>query len=61
MKSVQARAVLAYLDEKDTTRKQELKRLVRYENWKDDKRKSNALLQEWGIDMDTIGKYREGL
>ena len=61
MKSVQAKAVLAYLDEKDTTRKQELKRLVRYENWKDDKRKSNALLQEWGIDMDTIGKYKEGL
>ena len=61
MKSTQAKAVLAYLDEKDKTRKQELKRLVRYENWKDDKRKSNELLNGWGIDMDTIGKYKEGL
>ena len=61
MKSVQAKAVLAYLDEKDKTRKQELKRLVRYENWKDDERKSRELLDNWGIDMDTIGKYREGL
>jgi hypothetical protein len=61
MKSTQAKAVLAYLDEKDKTRKQELKRLVRYENWKDDKRKSRELLDGWGIDMDTIGKYREGL
>ena len=61
MKSIQAKAVLAYLDEKDKTRKQELKRLVRYENWKDDERKSRELLDNWGIDMDTIGKYREGL
>ena len=61
MKSIQAKAVLAYIDEKDKTRKQELKRLVRYENWKDDKKKSRALLDGWGIDMDTIGKYREGL
>ena len=28
---------------------------------KDDERKSRELLDNWGIDMDTIGKYREGL
>ena len=61
MKSMQAKAVLAYIDEKDKTRKQELKRLVRFENWKDDKKKSRAFLDDWGIDMDTIGKYKEGL
>ena len=61
MKSTQAKAVLAYIDEKDKTRKQELKRLVRYENWKDDAKKSTDLLNDWGIDMDTIGKYKEGL
>ena len=61
MKSTQAKAVLAYLDEKDKTRKEELKRLVRYENWKDDRKKSRALLDGWGIDVDAIGKYREGL
>tara|TARA_R110000765_G_scaffold410689_3_gene509445 strand:- start:622 stop:1854 length:1233 start_codon:yes stop_codon:yes gene_type:complete len=61
MKSTQAKAVLAYIDEKDKTRKQELKRLVRFENWKDDKKKSRAFLDDWGIDIDTIGKYKEGL
>tara|TARA_R110002051_G_C8742951_1_gene499308 strand:+ start:486 stop:1718 length:1233 start_codon:yes stop_codon:yes gene_type:complete len=61
MKSLQARAVLQYLDEKDTTRKEELKRLVRFENWKDDKKKSSALLETWGIDRDMIDKYRGNL
>ena len=61
MKSLQARAVLAYLDEKDNTRKEELKRLVRFENWKDDRKKSSALLNSWGIDEDTIDKYRGSL
>ena len=61
MKSTQAKAVLAYIDEKDNTRKQELKRLVRFENWKDDKKKANDFLDKWGIDEDTIGKYKEGL
>jgi len=28
------------------------------ENWKDDKKKSSALLDTWGIDEDTIDKYR---
>ena len=61
MKSMQAKCVLAYLDEKDPVRKQEIKRLVRFENWKDDAKKSRELLDGWGIDEDTIGKYREGL
>lgn len=61
MKSMQAKGVLAYLDEKDPVRKQEIKRLVRFENWKDDAKKSRELLDTWGIDEDTIGKYREGL
>ena len=61
MKSTQAKAVLAFIDEKDATRKQELKRLVRYENWKDHTKKSTELLNDWGIDADTIGTYAEGL
>ena len=61
MKDVQAKAVLAFIDEKDIQRKEEMKRLVRYENWKDNTKKSQELLQGWGIDMDTIGKYAEGL
>ena len=61
MKSIQAKAVLAYIDEKDTTRKEELKRLVRFKNWEDDTKKSTELLFSWGVDVDTIGKYAEGL
>ena len=61
MKSLQAQAVLQYIDEKDATRKEELKRLVRFENWKDDKKKSSSLLETWGIDEDTIDKYRGSL
>ena len=38
-----------------------MKRLVRYENWKDNAKKTQELLHGWGIDMDTIGKYAEGL
>ena len=61
MKSTQAKAVLAYIDEKDSTRKEELKRLVRFKNWEDDEKKSVELLSSWGVDADTIGKYAEGL
>tara|TARA_R100001463_G_C3544370_1_gene222579 strand:+ start:3160 stop:4377 length:1218 start_codon:yes stop_codon:yes gene_type:complete len=61
MKSTQAKAVLAYIDEKDRTRKEELKRLVRFKNWEDDEKKSVELLSSWGVDADTIGKYAEGL
>jgi hypothetical protein len=61
MKSLQAKAVLAFIDEKDPVRKEELKRLVRFKNWEDDARKSSELLNTWGVDADTIGKYAEGL
>jgi hypothetical protein len=53
--------VLAFIDEKDPVRKEELKRLVRYKNWEDDSKKSAELLNTWGVDADTIGKYGEGL
>ena len=61
MKDTQAKAVLAFIEEKDPIRKEELKRLVRYKNWEDDSRKSSELLNSWGLDADTIGKYAEGL
>jgi hypothetical protein len=61
MKGTQAKAVLAFIDEVDPVRKEELKRLVRFKNWEDDAKKSSELLNSWGVDADTIGKYAEGL
>jgi len=61
MKEVQAKGVLAFIEEDDKVRKEEIKRVVRYNNWKDDTRKATELLESWGIDVDTIGKYEEGL
>lgn len=61
MKGTQAKAVLAFIDESDPVRKEELKRLVRFKNWEDDAKKSSELLNSWGVDADTIGKYAEGL
>ena len=61
MKGIQAKAVLEYIDNTDIARKSELKRLVTYENWKDDKRKASALLQDWGIGAEDLTKYAEGL
>lgn len=61
MKGTQAKAVLAFIDENDPVRKEELKRLVRFKNWEDDAKKSSELLNSWGVDVDTIGKYAEGL
>ncbi len=61
MKETQAKAVLQYIDDADTTRKSELKRLVTFENWKDDKNKADALLQDWGIGAEDLTKYAEGL
>jgi hypothetical protein len=61
MKGLQAKAVLAFIEEKDPVRKEELKRLVRFKNWEDDAKKSSELLNSWGVDADTIGKYAEGL
>jgi len=61
MKKTQAKAVLAFIDESDSMRKEELKKLVKYENWKDVEEKSDNLLVEWGVTKDDIGKWQEGL
>ncbi len=60
MKEMQAKAVLQYIDESDTSRKDQLKKVVQYLNW-DGTSKSESLLQNWGIDKDTIGKWVEEL
>jgi len=61
MKSTQAKAVLAFIDESDPMRKKELKRLVKYSNWSDDKAKSQTLLAEWGVSADDVAKWQEEL
>ena len=61
MKKTQAKAVLAYIDEQDSMRKEELKKLVKYSNWSDDTSKADSLLAEWGIDRDAVNKWTEGL
>mgnify|MGYP003110885757 FL=1 len=61
MKSLQAKAVLKFIDEDDRLKKRELYQLVTYNNWKDDTKKANNLLNKWGIDADTIGGYAESL
>ena len=61
MKKTQAKAVLAFLEEDDSMRKEELKRVVRYSNWSDDKAKSETLLAEWGVSADDVAKWQERL
>jgi hypothetical protein len=61
MKSTQAKAVLAYIEEDDPMRKEELQRLVKYSNWSDDKAKSETLLAEWGVSADDVAKWQEEL
>jgi len=61
LKSLQAKAVLNYIEEKDTMRKTELYQLVTYNNWKEHKNKAASLLDKWGLSADTIGGYAEGL
>ena len=61
MKSLQAKAVLSFIDSKDKLRKDELHKLVTFNNWKDDKKKADNLLSKWGLDADTIGGFAEGL
>ena len=61
MKSLQAKAVLSFVDEKDKMRKDELYRVVTFNNWKDDKKKADSFLSKWGVDADTIGSYAESL
>ena len=61
LKSLQAKAVLNYIEEKDSMRKTELYQLVTYNNWKEHKNKAASLLDKWGLNADTIGGYAEGL
>lgn len=61
MKKTQAKAVLAYIEENDGLKKEELKKVVRYYNWSDDTNKSNALLSEWGVQADDITKWAEAI
>ena len=61
LKSLQAKAVLNYIEEKDSMRKTELYQLVTYNNWKEHKNKAASLLDKWGLDADTIGGFAEGL
>ena len=61
MKKTQAKAVLAYLEEKEDMRKEELKKVVRYYNWSDDTNKAGALLTEWGVMADDVSKWAEAI
>ena len=61
MKTTQAKAVLAFIEERDRLKKDELKKVVRYSNWSDDTNKANALLAEWGIEADQVNKWAEAI
>ena len=61
LKGMQAKAVLAFIDEGDPLRKQNLKRLVQYENWSDNELKSQKMLTDWGVNIDTVAKWRDEL
>ena len=61
MKKTQAKAVLAFIEEEENMRKEELKKVVRYYNWSDDTNKAGALLSEWGVVADDVGKWAEAI
>jgi len=61
MKDTQAKAVLQYIHEEDPLRKEQLMRVVRFSNWKDDTKKAENLLSEWECTVDDITKWSEGL
>ena len=60
MKDRQAKAVVAFLGEKDPLRKTQLKRFVQFSN-RDGTAKGEESLKEWGIDRDTIISWAEEL
>lgn len=60
MKDRQAKAVVAFLGEKDPLRKTQLKRFVQFSN-RDGTAKGAESLKEWGIDRDTIISWAEEL
>jgi hypothetical protein len=53
IKDTQAKAVLAFIDEKDSTRKSQLRKLVQYLNW-EGTQKGEDSLRQWGVDQDTV-------
>ena len=53
IKDTQAKAVLAFIDEKDSTRKGQLRKLVQYLNW-EGTQKGKDSLRQWGVDQDTV-------
>jgi len=61
MKKTQAKAVLAFIQEDDSLRKNELLKVVRYYNWSDDTKKATALLDEWGVQADDVTKWAEAI
>ncbi len=61
LKGMQAKAVLAFIDENDPLKKENLKRLVQYENWSDNETKSQQMLSDWGVNIDTVAKWRDEL
>lgn len=60
MKDMQAKAVKAYIREKDPLRKTQLKRFVQFSN-RDGTDKGEESLREWGVDRDTVMSWAEGL
>lgn len=60
MKDMQAKAVLAYIEEKDPVRKTQLKRFVQFSN-RDGTSKGKESLREWGVDRDTVMSWAEAL
>ena len=57
---MQAKAVVAFIGEKDPLRKNELKRFVQFAN-RDGTTKGEESLREWGVDKDTVLSWAEGL
>jgi len=60
MKELQAKAVMAFINEKDPIRKTKLKRFVQFSN-RDGTSKGEESLREWGVDKDTVISWAEGL
>ena len=60
MKDIQAKAVVAFINEKDPLRKTKLKRLVQFSN-RDGTTKGEESLRDLGVDKDTVLSWAEGL
>ena len=60
MKDMQAKAVMAYLGEKDPVKKTQLKRFVQFSN-RDGTAKGEESLRQWGVDRDTVISWAEVL